>query len=279
MRVRPLLAAVLFAGALPAAAQNVPVDLELVLAVDVSPSVDEREGLLQRGGYVRAFADPRIAQAIRNGQHGRIAVTYLEWSRFGLWYNVTPWRVLASAEDALAYARELDNTVVTRGPGTSISGAVAISMDLLRSNSFDAPRRVIDITGDGPNSNGRNVALARDEAVAAGVVINGVAINDREITWYSLRDLDVYYEECVIGGPGSFVVAVDGFDSFAEAILRKLILEIADRPPTVDARQPRVIPAQVLGGRRERKYAPRCDIGERMQRMDQLGFPPGTPFQ
>ena len=261
--------------------QSLLVDLELVLAVDVSSSVDQRESLLQRGGYVRAFADPRIADAIKNGQHGRIAVTYLEWSRFGLWYNVTPWRVIASAADAAAYARELDNSVITSGVGTSISGAIAIASELFEQNGFEARRRVIDVTGDGPNSNGRNVTLARDQAVAAGIVINGVAINDRDITWFSLRDLDVYYEECVVGGPGAFVLAVDGFASFAEAILRKLILEIADAsPPAIERFGPAtVIPVQMLGAPRPRKYGPTCTIGEEMLRMDQMGFPPGTPFR
>ena len=282
--IRTLLASaaplLLSSAALPQT-QGLPVDLELILAVDVSSSVDQREGQLQRGGYVRAFADPRIADAIKNGQFGRIAVTYLEWSRVGLWYNVTPWRVIASAADAAAYARELDNTVITSGVGTSISGAIAIASELFEKNGFDAPRRVIDITGDGPNSNGRNVTFARDEAIAAGIVINGVAINDREVTWFSLRDLDVYYEECVVGGPGAFVVAVDGFASFAEAILRKLILEIADAAPPAIERfgAATVIPVQMLGASRPRKYGPTCSIGEEMLRMDQMGLPPGTPFR
>jgi hypothetical protein len=275
--VTALAASLLLSQAALPQAQDLPVDLELILAIDVSSSVDRIEGLLQREGYVRAFADPRVAQAIRNGQHGRIAVTYFEWSRAGLEYRITPWRLVAGAEDALRYARELDNSPITGGVGTSITSMIRLGVSLFATNGFQGTRRVIDISGDGPNSNGGNVAVARDEAVAAGVVINAVAINDREITWFSLRDLDVYYEDCVIGGPGAFVIAADGFNAFADAILRKLILEIAAAP---EAREPRFIPVQVLGRpARPQKYGPACTIGEDMLRMDQMGFPPGTPFQ
>ena len=145
-------------------------------------------------------------------------------------------------------------------------------------NRITSARRVIDISGDGPNSSGPLVTLARDEAIAAGITINGVAINDREITNFSLPDLDVYYEECVIGGPGAFVLAADGFESFAEAILRKMILEIADVAPERPARIER---AQFLGGPaqpRPQKYGPACDIGERMRFQDQGGLPPGLPL-
>lgn len=264
----------------PAAAQqpDLAVDLELVLAIDVSQSVDAREGRLQRDGYVQAFRDPRIVQAIRNGQHGRIAVTYMEWAGAGLWQTTVPWRVIASAEDALAFANVLDATPVARGSGTSISSAIFFGSTLFGANRIAGNRRVIDISGDGPNSSGPLVTGARDDAVMAGITINGVAINDREISNFSLPDLDVYYEECVIGGPGAFVLAVDGFDSFAEAILRKMILEIADRPPVPRAGIER---AQFLGGplgAKPQKYGPACDIGERMRFQDQGGFVPQPPL-
>ena len=262
-------------------AADMAVDLELILAIDVSSSVDRVEGQLQREGYVRAFADPRIAQAIGNGRYGRIAVTYVEWSRAGLEYRITPWWLIASAADAQAYSRELANSPITGATGTSITSMIRTGLQMFQNNGYDAPRRVIDIGGDGPNSNGGPVTAARDEAVAAGVTINGIAINDREVTWFSLTDLDQYYEECVIGGPAAFVVAVDGFQAYAEAILRKLILEIADAVPVGTGA--RVIPVQVQGplvGRPSRapKYGPACDIGERMLRMDQMGLPPGTPM-
>jgi hypothetical protein len=264
-----------------AQARDLPVDLELILAIDVSSSVDQREGQLQREGYIRAFADPRIAQAIQNGRFGRVAVRYVEWSRAGYEYPITPWRVLGNAADALSYSRELANTPITGAVGTSITSMIRTGVQMFQSNGFEGTRRVIDIGGDGPNSNGGPVKVARDEAVDAGIIINGVAINDRDITWFSLRDLDLYYEECVIGGPGAFVVAVDGFASFAEAILRKLILEIADAAPAGVERfgAATVIPVQMLGAPRPRRYGPACTIGEEMLRMDQMGFPPGTPFR
>lgn len=264
--------------AAPAQAQDIQVDLELVLAIDVSQSVDAREGRLQRDGYVRAFRDPRIAEVIRNGQYGRIAVTYMEWAGAGLWQTTVPWQVIGSPAEALAFANVLEETPVARGSGTSISSAIFFGSTMFGGNRIASARRVIDISGDGPNSSGPLVTLARDEAVAAGITINGVAINDREITNFSLPDLDVYYEECVIGGPGAFVLAADGFESFAEAILRKMILEIADVAPERPARIER---AQFLGGparAKPQKYGPACDIGERMRFQDQGGFPPGLPL-
>lgn len=256
----------------PAQAQEIQVDLELVLAVDVSQSVDVREGRLQRDGYIRAFSDPRLAEVIRNGQYRRIAVTYIEWAGAGLWQTTVPWKVIGSAADAQAFAEVLGATPVARGSGTSISSAIFFGSTLFGANRIASSRRVIDISGDGPNSSGINVTVARNEAVAAGITINGVAINDREITNFSLPDLDVYYEECVIGGPGAFVLAADGFESFAEAILRKMILEIADAPPAPAARVER---AQFLGGpaqARPQKYGPACDIGERL-RIQGQGLP------
>ena len=249
-----------------------------MLAVDVSQSVDTREGRLQRDGYVRAFTDPRVAQVIRNGQYGRIAVTYVEWAGPGLWQTTVPWHVIANANDAIAFADALDREPVARGAGTSISSAITFASLLFNGNRLASQRRVIDISGDGPNSSGTNVAFARDDAVAAGITINGVAINDREITNFSLPDLDVYYEECVIGGPGAFVLAADGFESFAEAILRKLILEIADVAPPA----PRVEKVQafgpLLGRPKPMKYGPACDVGERLRLQDQ-GLPAGLPLR
>ena len=274
-----LLVAACLGLAAPARAADVAVDLELVLAIDVSQSVDVIEGRMQREGYIRAFSDPRVAQALRNGQYGKIAVTYVEWAGVGWSYTIVPWRVLASAEDARAFAVALDNHPVTRGQGTSISGAITEAAASFVANGAAGARRVIDISGDGPNSSGFNVTVARDDAVAQGITINGVAINDREITNFSLPDLDVYFQDCVVGGPGAFVIAADGFASFAEAILRKLILEIADLHPLGRERfgAPVLERAQVLGrgaGPAPQKYGPRCDIGERMRLQDQQGLPP-----
>lgn len=263
----------------PAFAQDTEVDLELILAIDVSQSVDQYEGYLQREGYIQAFLDPRIGEAIARGSLGRIAVIYVEWAGPGLWRTVTDWTLLTGREDSQALAAALNSTPVARGTGTSITSVLGFATGLFENNGFASPRRVIDISGDGPNSSGGNVTIARDAVVAAGIAINGVAINNFEPSNFSLPDLDRYYEECVVGGMNAFVIAVDSFETFGEAILRKLILEIADldAPPPPYAAELPVIPVQLDGFTRplprggELKYAPACDIGERMRLRDQLG--------
>jgi hypothetical protein len=248
--------------AVAAQADDTPVDLQLVLAIDVSKSVDRNEASLQRNGYVRAFSDPQVIAAILSGPHGRIAVTYWEWSGPNQQSWVVDWRILDSAEAAQAFSKVLSERFIARGENTSISGAIYHFMALFDVSHAQSDRRVIDISGDGPNNTGEIVRAARKAAVAAGITINGVAINSTEPSGYSLPDLDVYYRECVIGGPGSFVIAADGFESFADAIRRKLIAEVANRPSDlifVQATPP------AAGGQ---KYGPRCDIGERMRRID-----------
>jgi hypothetical protein len=262
-----------------AAAEDLPVDLELVLAIDVSQSVDAQEGRLQRLGYVEALVHPRVIDAIQNGRHGRIAVTYFEWAGPGLWRRLVDWRAIEDLDSARAFTRDLTRIPIARATGTSISGAIEVGATLFDGNGLAGVRRVIDISGDGPNNGGQNVARARDVAVKAGITINGVAINNFDGSAFSLPDLDVYYDECVIGGTNAFVVAADGFESFAQAILRKLILEIADLAPTEPAR---AIPAQaqrdIPRSHRAQKYAPDCDIGERMRFLDNPGLgPPPTP--
>ncbi len=247
------------AAAAPAArAEDTPVDLELVLAIDTSQSVDIGEGILQRNGYIRALKDPQVIQAITSAPYGRIAVTYIEWGGAFQQRTVVDWTIIDSAESAAVFADRLANTPVGHGQGTSISGMLQSAMGMFDGNGATAERRVIDISGDGPNSSGGNVAEARDAAVAAGFVINGVAINNDDGSAFTLPDLDVYYRECVIGGLASFVIAADGFASFAEAIRRKLILEVAGRSLPVTPVQARV----------GQKYAPACDIGERMRMGD-----------
>lgn len=264
------LAAALAAGPGAAQAEDVPVDLELILAVDVSQSVDPREGQLQRLGYITAITDPRVVAAIEGGAHGRIAVTFMEWAGPGLWRDTADWRVIANAEDAGAFARQLRSVGIARGIGTSITSAIGQALRKFEDNGFAGDRRVIDISGDGPNSSGGLVTRARDAAVAAGVTINGLPINNDDGSPFTLPDLDLYYRDCVIGGPGSFIVPVDGFEAFAEAVMRKLILEIASEPlPVLD---PPVIRVQAGGGlppdERPPKYAPECDIGERQRILD-----------
>ncbi len=264
------------AAAQEGAVELTPVDLELVLAVDVSQSVDRYEAILQRRGYIEAMADPRIARAIAGGLHGRIAVAFVEWSGPGLRRTIIDWQLIDGQAGAEAFSERLATTPITRGIGTSISSAIMDGIRMLDTNLFHGERRVIDISGDGPNSSGGNVALARDFALSAGIVINGVAINNFDGSLFSLPDLDVYYRDCVIGGPASFVVPADGFESFSEAILQKMVLEIASaEPPPGPVIAPRAdAEIQFAQGAvpPRGKYGPACDIGERMRGLDNPAF-------
>ena len=205
----------------PAQAQT-PVDLQLVLAVDVSGSVNQTRFELQRDGYVAAFRSTRVLETIRSGPHQAIAVTMVQWTGPALQVHVVPWMRIADSPSAEAFA-----TAVGQAPrqlfggGTSISGAIDYAVTLFTGSAFRAHRRVIDVSGDGSNNRGRWVNLARDEAVAADIGINGLPILALE------PDLDRYYEQNVIGGPGAFVIAARDYEAFADAILKKLITEIA----------------------------------------------------
>ncbi|MGH6943634.1 MAG: DUF1194 domain-containing protein [Geminicoccaceae bacterium] len=232
----------------PAAAQEdkgVPVDLELVLAVDISGSIDEIEARLQREGYVRALGHPDVIQAIRSGMFGRIAVTYVEWANDEHQQTVIGWTLVSDLSSAQAMAGALAEAPMSSGRWTSISGAVDYAARLFDHNGYQGFRRVIDVSGDGYNNRGRPVEWARDDAVAAGITINGLPImNGRSNPWGGPppADLDLYYEERVIGGPGAFIVVAQDFSAFASAILNKLLLEIAGNqvaPDTgVSARRP-----------------------------------------
>lgn len=237
MLSRIALALALAAAAPAAAAQDLPVDLELVLAVDVSGSVDGYEARQQREGYLTAIVHPDVLDAIAGGFLQRIAVTYVEWSGPSQQRTVVEWRVIDGAESAQAFAAALGEAPLLPMLYTSISHAIDYAAALFDGNGIEGARRVIDISGDGPNNSGRTVASARGAAVAAGITINGLPImNDRAQpfglpTPNQLR-LDRYYERTVIGGPGAFIVVAEDFDAFRDAILRKLILEIAGtRPP------------------------------------------------
>jgi len=211
------------------------VDLELVLAVDVSRSMDQEEQRLQREGYVAAFRDVQVHKAIRSGPSGRIAITYVEWAGQTIQSIIIPWRILASKEDALAFANELAAKPISRARRTSISAALRKSAELLEASPFQGLRRVIDVSGDGPNNSGGPVVSAREQVVASEIVINGLAIVVAPGTgWYSyfdLPDLDRYFKDCVIGGPGSFVLSIRNKNEFATAIRQKLLLEIAGISP------------------------------------------------
>jgi hypothetical protein len=234
---------------------NPTVDVELVLAVDVSYSMDMDELALQREGYAHAIISKEFLQALKSGPNGRIAVTYFEWAASTDQKIVIPWRVIDGPETADAVASEIIKTPIRRASRTSISGAINFAMPLFDENPHRGLRRVIDISGDGPNNNGAPVTIARDAAIEKGIVINGLPIMVKEPS-YSTMDidnLDHYYEDCVIGGPGAFVVTIKDRDKFKEAIRTKLLLEIAGRTP-----ERPVVPA---AGREPRVN---CMIGEKI---------------
>lgn len=231
------------------------VDVELVLAVDVSYSMDMDELAIQREGYAQAIISKEFLSALKTGPTGKIAVTYFEWAASSDQKLIIPWRVIDGPESADAVAAEIMRTPIRRASRTSISGAIYFALPLFEANAYAGLRRVIDISGDGPNNNGSPVTVARDEALAKGIVINGLPIMAKELS-YSTMDiehLDWYYEDCVIGGPGAFVVTIKERDKFKEAIRTKLVMEVAGLQP-----QPRVVP---IAGREPRVN---CLVGEKI---------------
>jgi hypothetical protein len=226
---------VLAIAGVPAAHATESVDLELVLAVDISGSIDPEEARLQRQGYVAAFRHPDVKKAIASGYNGKIAVTYFEWAGAGWQRPVVGWTTIASAAEADGFADRLAAAPVGTGPYTSLSGAIEFAVPLFERSGVKGVRRIIDISGDGENNSGPPVEPVRDAAVAMGFTINGLPIvNDRPTRiggMLPLPHLDRYYEKCVIGGRGAFLIVANDFASFADAIRRKLILEIADLAP------------------------------------------------
>ena len=243
--------------AAPAKAE-VPVDLELVLAVDVSGSMDLEEQALQRRGYVDAFLHPEVAKAIRSGPYGRIAVTYVEWAGARSQAVAMPWSLIDGTAAAEDFADGLSEAPPARFRGTSVSAALAFSAPLFDGNGYEGLRRVIDISGDGPNNAGPPVAPVRDAIVATGIVINGLPLQIDAPLYMAVGGalLADYYRDCVIGGPGAFVLPVTDRDQLLEAIRRKLVLEIAGLPARV---QPAAMTAAAEGGTD-------CLIGERLRR-------------
>ncbi|PSH65428.1 DUF1194 domain-containing protein [Phyllobacterium sophorae] len=209
-------------------AQQYPlaVDLELVIAVDVSYSMDVEEQQVQRQGYVAAFRSPEIVNALRGGALGKVAVTYIEWG--GSAVQVVPWSLIDSPESAARFADALQRQPVRRISFTSISNALAFARALFRSNGFRASRRIIDVSGDGPNNAGAPVPVARNAAVAEGIVIDGLPIVLKGPPGsVSFAEIDVYYEKCVIGGEGAFILPVTDITQFPQAIRKKLLIEIS----------------------------------------------------
>ncbi len=248
-------------GAAPQLAQDerpaprTDVDVELVLAVDVSYSMDPDEQALQREGYVAALTSPEFLDALRHGMHGRIAVTYFEWAGASDQKILVPWRLVDGSAGAQALADEIARSPYRRAYRTSISGALSFAAPLFGSGGFRGLRRVIDVSGDGANNQGKLIVPTREEVLAQGITINGLPIMLKRPSPATLdiEDLDVYYEDCVIGGPGSFVVPIKERDKFKEATRQKLLLEVAGVGPAapvvrVAAANPRIS----------------CTIGERM---------------
>ena len=245
-------------------AADLPVDLELALGVDVSGSIDEEEARLQRDGYIKAFRHPRVWEAVRHGRRGRIAVVYYEWAGFGHNKTVAKWALIDSRESALAFAKQLTKEEPETASRTAIASAIDFGAGYFDNNGFKGTRRVIDISGDGPNNWGELVTKARDRAVVQGITINGLPImNGRPSPWglSSLKNLDLYYRHCVIGGKSAFIVAAKNFNDFARAVLRKLVLEIADNSPPERHAGP-VQLAQIGSGVIKKRVPPPCNIGE-----------------
>ncbi|MGP8121616.1 MAG: DUF1194 domain-containing protein [Xanthobacteraceae bacterium] len=231
------------------------VDVELVLAVDVSYSMDMDELALQREGYAGAITSREFLQALKGGPHGRIAITYFEWAASSDQKIIIPWRLIDGPESADAVAAEILQTPVRRASRTSISGAIDFAVPLFDLSGYHGLRRVIDISGDGPNNNGGPVTVARDAALTKGITINGLPIMVKAPTpaTMDIEDLDFYYEDCVIGGAGAFVVPIKTREKFKEAIRTKLVLEMAGRTPDAP-----VVPAATRSPRVS------CLIGEQL---------------
>jgi hypothetical protein len=236
-------------------ATAVPVDVELILAVDVSYSMDPDEQALQREGYMSAITSREFLRALREGNHARIAMTYFEWAGTHHQQIIVPWRLIDGPESAEGFAADIGRARYTRASRTSISGALLFAAPLFDGSGYRGVRRVIDVSGDGVNNNGPLIVPTRDEVLAKGITINGLPIMLKKpsMSMIDIENLDVYYEDCVIGGPAAFVIPIKEREQFKEAIRTKLVLEIAHRMP-----QRRVVPAS--------SAAPRisCTIGEKL---------------
>jgi Protein of unknown function (DUF1194) len=248
-------------------ARAVAVDVELVIAVDVSYSMDPEEQALQREGYILALTSKEFLQVLREGANGKIAVTYFEWAGQFDQKILVPWRLIDGPEAADAVAAEIARAPYRRASRTSIAGALRFAKPLFDDSGYKGLRRVIDVSGDGTNNAGPLVVPTRDDVLAAGITINGLPIMLKRpyVGSLDIENLDVYYEDCVIGGPGAFVIPIREREKFIEATRTKLVLEIAGRQP-----QTPVVPVS--------SQAPRvsCTIGEKMW-QDRWGG--GVDFQ
>lgn len=246
----------LAALALSARAQET-VDVALVLAVDVSRSMSPEELQIQRRGYAAAISSPQVMRAIEQGAHGRIALIMFEWANDTHARVIADWTLIEKTEDAQGFADRILLKEAYSQRRTSISGAIATAAGMLEAVPFLADRRVIDISGDGPNNHGAPVTLARDAAVERGITINGLPLmtTGGPGAQFNIADLDVYYRHCVTGGPASFVLPVTNWAQFPEAVRRKLILEIGGRQPA---------PPQVIRAQFSERQRYDCLVGEKI---------------
>lgn len=260
-----LTAASLLTGTAPraqqAAAPAEEVDVALVLALDVSYSMDIDELALQRNGYIEAFRSKELHNAIAKGAIGKIAVTYFEWAGGDFQHIVKSWTIIDTPQSALAFAEELGEAPTRRGRRTSISGAIDLGMALLEKSNVTAMRRVIDISGDGANNDGRPVTAARDEAAAKGININGLPIMLKQASYFDIDNLDVYYKDCVVTGIGAFVIPIRERHQFVDATRTKLVREIAEMPRDSEA---------LVQKAQSTSQNPSCLAGERQWR-DRMG--------
>jgi hypothetical protein len=236
-------------------ADAIAVDVQLALGVDVSYSMDPEEQELQREGYMAAITSREFMGALREGMHGRVAMTYFEWAGMHHQQIIVPWRLVDGPEAADGFAADIARARYTRASRTSVSGALLFGAQLFEGSGYRGIRRVIDVSGDGVNNNGPLVALTRDEVIAKGITVNGLPIMLKRPSrgMMDIDQLDVYFEDCVIGGPGAFVVPIRDRSRFKEAIRTKLVLEVAGRTPKA-----RIVPASAA------KPRVSCTIGERL---------------
>lgn len=236
---------------------TIDVDVRLVLAVDVSRSMDPGEQLLQRNGYAETISSPEFLRLVSGGRHGRIAVAYFEWAGLDQQKTIVDWHLLDGPEAAESLAARLRETPISRAARTSISGAILYAVEMFDRSHYRG-EAVLDLSADGPNNDGMPVTSARDIAVAKGITINGLPIMLRnpDESPVDIQDLDVYFQDCVVGGPRAFAIPIASKDQFRTSIRTKLMQEVADAMNPGRAR-----PVRAAGPRVS------CTIGEELLRM------------
>jgi hypothetical protein len=231
-----LVLSALLPARIPAARADEEVDLLLVLAVDVSRSIDQAKFMLQRDGYAAAVSNRGVLEAIRSGPHQRIGLNFVEWSGFGAQKLVIDWTVIDGAAAARRFGDQIVEAPRSFADRTSISGGIEFAAAQLERSPLKAPRQIIDVSGDGTNNAGREVGAARNDVVAKGIIVNGLVIlSDNQVLFNAEHTnppggLEKYYRDNVIGGPGAFVMVAEDFNAFGKAIVKKLIAEIAATP-------------------------------------------------